>query len=257
MSKCIYREIADSLDKIELEGYYKTHTCKEVCEKFGFHSRYLYRILHYLDIDVGSSSRYSYIMSNYVCTEERNKKVSESNKGRKFSEETLKKISESNKKSYKYHITPTSWKKGNIPWNKGKKGVQKHTENQDIKYRESMIKNGWFRHSKDEEALYKELVDKYGKDNVIRQYYDKDRYPFSCDFYIPSEDLFIELNRFWHHGSHPFDKTSKDDIDLLEEWKSKASDNNQYAEAIKTWTIRDVKKIETARQNNLNYQLIY
>lgn len=45
-----------------------------------------------------------------------------------------------------------------------------------------------------------ELESLYGSDNVISQYQDK-RYKnpktgvlFNCDFYIPSEDLFIELN---------------------------------------------------------------
>jgi hypothetical protein len=47
--------------------------------------------------------------------------------------------------------------------------------------------------SKQEEKYYLFLTNKYGKDNVKRQFYDI-RYPYHCDFYIKSEDLFIELN---------------------------------------------------------------
>lgn len=32
---------------------------------------------------------------------------------------------------------------------------------------------------------------------------------------------------------------------------------NRNSEAIKTWTIRDVEKINSAKRNNLNYELIY
>jgi len=34
-----------------------THQCKDVAEHFGFHERYLNRILHYLNIEVGSKER--------------------------------------------------------------------------------------------------------------------------------------------------------------------------------------------------------
>ena len=30
-----------------------------------------------------------------------------------------------------------------------------------------------------------------------------DRYPFACDFYISSLDLFIECNYHWTHGGKP------------------------------------------------------
>jgi len=32
-----------------------------------------------------------------------------------------------------------------------------------------------------------------------------------CDFYIPSEDLFIELNRHWSHGGHFYDPNNIED----------------------------------------------
>lgn len=45
--------------------------------------------------------------------------------------------------------------------------------------------------SKAEDAIYEELCSIYGKDNIIRQY-KSNVYPFHCDFYIQSEDLYIE-----------------------------------------------------------------
>ena len=107
-----------------------------------------------------------------------------------------------------------------------------------------------------EKIVFNYLSTIYDKDDIIEQYRDK-RYPFNCDFYIKSKDLFIEVNYFWHHGPHSFNPNNEEDIKLLEEWKSKATDTNQYAEAINTWTIRDVNKQNIAKENNLNYKTIY
>ena len=100
------------------------------------------------------------------------------------------------------------------------------------------------------------VIFKYGIDNVKRQYSDS-RYPFACDFYIPSEDLFIEFNRNWTHGGHPFDESNLDDIYKFEQWQEKAETSNYYKNAIYTWTDLDVRKQKCAKENNLNYKMIY
>lgn len=110
--------------------------------------------------------------------------------------------------------------------------------------------------SKAEEACYEVLIANYGITNVIRQYYD-DRYPYHCDFYIPTEDLFIELNFSWTHGEHPFDPANLDDLTKLQYWQEKAKTSQYYKNAIMTWTVRDYAKITTAKANNLNYKLYY
>lgn len=107
-----------------------------------------------------------------------------------------------------------------------------------------------------EEEMYKDLVTEYGKDNVFRQY-KCDRYPFNCDFYISSEDLFIELNAHWTHGFAPFDSTNMEHIKKLEMWKEKAKTSNYYKSAIKVWTEKDPLKQRIAKENNLNYIVIY
>lgn len=106
-----------------------------------------------------------------------------------------------------------------------------------------------------ERQLYNELCEKYGSENVIKQYYDKERYPFKCDFYIISEDKFIELNGFWTHNDHPFDKNNPADIEYLEKLKSENTDWSKSV--IYTWTNLDVRKLETAKKNNLNFEMIY
>ena len=52
-------------------------------------------------------------------------------------------------------------------------------------------KNNSFNVSSKEEQLFKLLLIQYP--DVIRQYKSSD-YPYSCDFYIPSLELYIELN---------------------------------------------------------------
>src|SRR5208337_532080 len=92
------------------------------------------------------------------------------------------------------------------------------------------------------------------KNNIvtIRQYVDKIRYPFACDFYLPEKDLFIELNLFWAHGKEPFAGTKKQ-LTKLNEWREKSNTSNFYKNAIATWTVRDPIKRKTAKIYNLNY----
>jgi len=81
---------------------------------------------------------------------------------------------------------------------------------------------------------------------------------FECDFYIISEDRFIELNRFWTHNDHPFNPLSLEDISTLEDWEDKVRNGRpKYAEAIAVWSVMDPLKLQVAKENNLNYDVIY
>lgn len=117
-------------------------------------------------------------------------------------------------------------------------------------------KNHTFNSSKPEEEYYKYLMNKFGKDEILIQYRDK-RYPYNCDFYIKSLDLFIELNLHWTHGGHPFDENNKEDLEKLKSWKEKAKKSIFYQNAINTWTVSDINKKKIAKENNLNYVSIY
>ena len=101
---------------------------------------------------------------------------------------------------------------------------------------------------------------KFSKDDIKRQYKSK-LYPFACDFYIKSLDLYIETNGHWSHGwDHkkclgPFNSNNPEHIKLLNKWKSK--DTKYYRNAIKVWTINDILKYKTAKQNKLNYKVFW
>ena len=109
--------------------------------------------------------------------------------------------------------------------------------------------------SKLEDDYYEQLCTQYGADNVVRQYIEE-RYPWHCDFYIKSEDLFIELNKFPTHYSEPFDKDNPEHIKLL---KHCQEDPNNWIEARMAivWAGYDVKKREWALAHNLNFKEIY
>lgn len=118
-------------------------------------------------------------------------------------------------------------------------------------------KNHTFKTSKPEDDFYYYLCDKYGVNDVIRQYNKDSRYPFNCDFYVKSSDLFVELNLTWTHGSMPFDETNEKCIKKLIEWEERAKTSSYYKNAIEVWTRLDVRKINMAIENNLNYVLFY
>ena len=111
---------------------------------------------------------------------------------------------------------------------------------------ETKKKNGTFNSSQLEKDTFEILKSKFP--DTLVQYRDE-RYPFNCDFYIPNLDLFIECQYSWTHGGHPYNK--ENDKEKLELWESK--NTQYYKNAINTWTVRDVKKRETAKQNNINY----
>lgn len=112
--------------------------------------------------------------------------------------------------------------------------------------------NNSFNKSKPEDISYNLIKQKYP--DVIRQY-KSDVYPFACDFYIPSLNLYIECNYHWTHGGHIYDENNEDDIKLLNKWREK--NTKYYDKAINTWTILDIKKYKTFNENKLNYKLFY
>ena len=121
---------------------------------------------------------------------------------------------------------------------------------------ETMKKNKTFNTSKPEEELYLYIKERFP--TVKRQYKDKIRYPFSCDFYIPELDCFIELNCSWTHGKHQFNPNDNEDINKLKLMKANALSGHKYYEnAINTWTKRDPYKRLIAKQNNLNFREVW
>lgn len=118
--------------------------------------------------------------------------------------------------------------------------------------------NNSFNISYQEDVCFDLLKEKYS--DCIRQY-KSDLYPYNCDFYIPSLNLYIEYNGSHYHHYHPFNINDDNDLNELNRLKEKAENSNahkngkksQYDNIIYTWTILDVKKRNIAQQNNLNY----
>lgn len=126
-------------------------------------------------------------------------------------------------------------------------------ESQDKRF-ESLKRNHSLQNPKSEENIYKILVDLYGIDNVKRQY-KNELYPWHCDFYITSINTYIEVQGYFTHGKHPFNPNNKEDIEILNRWKSK--NTKQYKIAIDVWSKSDINKRNTAIKNNLNYIEIF
>lgn len=115
---------------------------------------------------------------------------------------------------------------------------------------------GTFSSSSGENLLYDKLVGFFGKDDVIRQYHS-DLYPYDCDFYIKSRDMYIELNAFKGHGRHWFGSCESDN-QVAVDWKNSSKrPGDFYDVTLDVWTCCDVDKRDIARKNNLNYVVFW
>ena len=115
-----------------------------------------------------------------------------------------------------------------------------------------MTKNHSFNTSKPEEKLYLYIKEKFPL--VKRQYKDKLRYPYNCDFYIPELDYFIELQGYYTHNTHPYNPNSISDQVLVERYKERYGPKCQ---AITIWTSKDPEKRDCAKRNHLNFKEIW
>ena len=115
-----------------------------------------------------------------------------------------------------------------------------------------MTKNHSFNTSKPEEELYLYIKEKFP--SVKRQYKDKLRYPYNCDFYIPELDYFIELQGYYTHNTHPYNPNSILDQVLVERYKERYGPKCQ---AITIWTLKDPEKRDCAKRNHLNFKEIW
>lgn len=132
-------------------------------------------------------------------------------------------------------------------------GVEFPAQNDNIL--EAMFDSRQYSISDQENEVYEMLVERFGKEDVLRQY-KSEAYPFHCDFYVKSRDLYIEFNGLWTHGGHWF---SGSDADQLKygQWLEKAEDSTYYRNAIDTWVRRDKLKRRTAAENKLNYVVFW
>lgn len=153
-----------------------------------------------------------------------------------------------------------------------KYGVEHYSKTKEYQIRiyNTKKQNNTFSTSEPEEKVYKLLLTKFTKDDIERQY-KSELYPFNCDFYIKSLDLYIEFNGTWTHGKDThgniygsFNKYNPEHIKLLEFWRKKAKElnfkgerKNYFNTAIYIWTDLDVRKLETFKKNKLNYKIFW
>lgn len=130
--------------------------------------------------------------------------------------------------------------------------AKEHLSERKQKEYETKKQSGTFNTSSIEDVVYDELIQHFGIHDVLRQYMSE-KYPFACDFYVKSLDLYIELNVHWTHGGRPFDADSEDCLKIEHDWLLKSRNSDFYKNALVTWVERDVLKRQTAKQNDLNY----
>ena len=134
--------------------------------------------------------------------------------------------------------------------NEFKNKLKEHKDEANLKRNNTKKINNSFNASKQEDRIYDILCSQFSLDDVIREYKSVE-YPFNCDFYIKSLNLYIECNFHWTHGGHAYDSENLEDLAIIEKWKSKQL--KYYNNAITTWTVRDVRKRNIAKKNKLNY----
>jgi len=159
------------------------------------------------------------------------------------------------------------WQREDIKEKKKKTTREKYgydyaTQAEEIKQKvwETAKKHATFASSSEEQNLY-EYLKNYFPD--IIHHYKSDDYPFNCDYYIPSEDLYIEYQGSLYHNGRAFFNTEEDQLDI-QKFKEKSNERenilgkgSKYQAIIDTWTIGDVKKREWAEYKKLNYLEIF
>ena len=131
-----------------------------------------------------------------------------------------------------------------------KKKANSNTLESIHKARNTKFNNKTYIKSKSENMFYNKLLLYFDESDIERNYCLDERYPYSCDFYIKSRDLFIEYQGHWTHGYEPYNENNACHQEYLQLMKSKGID-------MKTWTVRDVNKLNTAIRNNIKLILIY
>lgn len=116
--------------------------------------------------------------------------------------------------------------------------------------------------SSKDELYYFDLLKKKWPDTIMS--YTDDRFinpetnrHFQLDYYIPSLDWGINLEKVVTHGRRPYnpeDPNCQKDVRWL---KSKAEQGNYYERMLKQWTVTDPIKREVANNSGMRYIEIF
>lgn len=179
-------------------------------------------------------------------SEEQRAKTSASLKGHPVSMETREKLS---KREVTWSYCPSEEQR------QASSELRRSEEYKARRYNK-MKERGTLNSSKPEKDLEQRLTSLFGTEDVLSQYRDA-RYPFACDFYIKSLDLFIELNLHWTHGKKPFNSEDSQCCEKLLDWQERAKESKFYKQAIYVWTDLDTRKQIAAQEAGLNYVTFY
>lgn len=159
---------------------------------------------------------------------------------------TLQKGRETRKKKY-----------GNPYWSNKSKAQETMKQKYGVKSYLETREARLARDNKYQTNFYNILIDIFDKSDIIAEH-KSESYPWFCDFYVKSKELYIEYNFHWSHGPHPFDPSSLEDIKLFNIYSSKLkAGKSSYTQVISTWCINDKQKLNTALKNKLNYITVY
>lgn len=170
-------------------------------------------------------------------TEEHKRKIGAANKGKISKTKGMKRditVGQNISKSKLGHTVSEDTKKKISLAKTGKSlSIEALEQKLEKEYTTKKLNNS-FNKSNIEEQYYNQLKEEFKGMTIYRQYKDKKRYPFYCDFYVVEKDLFIELNAHWSHGGKPFDPNDDYCQKQLQLWQEKAKTSQFYKNAIET-----------------------
>lgn len=161
----------------------------------------------------------------------------------------------SKSKETKDKIKETCYKKYGVSCPVPRKHVKLLMNNTDVKQKrhDTRLANGWINNSYE-----KYLMNELNNLNVSFYHnYKSNLYPYKCDFYIPEKDLYIEINGFWTHQSHFYNSNDENDLKIKVDWETRSKNNEFFKKALYIWTINDIDKLNYAKNNNLNYVILW
>ena len=241
---------ATNIEKYGYDNYAKTDECKDKIkstniERYG--SDWYFQSEEYKN-KVKSSNLEKYGSEWYIQSSDFKNKAKET-LIEKYGYDNYTKSDES-KERYKDKEYIEQIKMKMKTTNLKKYGVEYYTQTKEYskKSYNTHKNNNSFNISKPEDIVYELLSNKFP--DIIRQYRSS-LYPYNCDFYIPSLDIYIEYQGNWTHGDSPFNSSNIEHQNKLKDWKDKSEYSSYYNNAIYVWTDLDVRKRKIARQNNI------
>lgn len=129
---------------------------------------------------------------------------------------------------------------------------------------EGLLKNSKTGTSSWEERVYGYFLELgYSEDDVIRHHYSNE-FPYPCDFYIKSKNMYIEYQGSQFHHCSAFLGTKADNNELNrlfmkneERCKETGENISQYAVMADVWANKDTKKRQLAVDKDLKYLELY